>query len=54
MSVLFAATYPERVSHLILVDGYANSWRTAEAFETFVTATAAAWGSQAAAACLFS
>ena len=44
MSVLFAATYPERVSHLILVGGYANSWRTDEAFEAFVTATIAAWG----------
>ena len=43
MSVLFAATYPERVSHLIL-GGYANSWRTDEAFEAFVTATIAAWG----------
>ena len=28
MSVLFAATYPERVSHLIL-GGYANSWTDA-------------------------
>jgi len=44
MSVLFAATYPERVSHLILVGGYANSWRTGEAFEAFVTVTVAAWG----------
>jgi class 3 adenylate cyclase/pimeloyl-ACP methyl ester carboxylesterase len=44
MSVLFAATYPERVSHLVLVGGYANAWRTDEAFEAFVTATVAAWG----------
>jgi class 3 adenylate cyclase/pimeloyl-ACP methyl ester carboxylesterase len=44
MSVLFAATYPERVSHLILVGGYANSLRTDEAFEAFLTATVAAWG----------
>jgi len=44
MIVLFAATYPERVSHLILVGGYANSWRTDEVFEAFVTATVAAWG----------
>ena len=44
MSVLFAATYPERVSHLILVGGYAKKWRNDEAFEAFVTATVAAWG----------
>jgi class 3 adenylate cyclase/pimeloyl-ACP methyl ester carboxylesterase len=44
MIVLFAATYPERVSHLILVGGYANPWRTDEAFEAFVTATVSAWG----------
>ena len=44
MSVLFAATYPERVSHLILVGGYAYSLRTDEAFEAFLTATVAAWG----------
>ena len=44
MSLLFAATYPERVSHLVLVGGFANSWRTDEAFEAFVTATVAAWG----------
>jgi class 3 adenylate cyclase/pimeloyl-ACP methyl ester carboxylesterase len=44
MSVLFAATYPERVSHLILVGGYANSLRTDEAFDAFLTATVAAWG----------
>jgi class 3 adenylate cyclase/pimeloyl-ACP methyl ester carboxylesterase len=44
MSVLFAATYPERISHLILVGGYAYSLRTDEAFEAFLTATVAAWG----------
>ncbi|MEH2519113.1 pimeloyl-ACP methyl ester carboxylesterase [Bradyrhizobium sp. AZCC 1610] len=44
MSVLFAATYLERVSHLILFGGYANSLRTDEAFEAFFTATVAAWG----------
>jgi class 3 adenylate cyclase/pimeloyl-ACP methyl ester carboxylesterase len=44
MIVLFAATYPERVSHLILVGGYANPWRTDQAFEAFVTATVSAWG----------
>jgi len=44
MSVLFAATYPERVSHLILFGGYANSFRTDKAFEAFLTATVAAWG----------
>ena len=30
MSALFAATYPERVSHLILFGGYARSFRTEE------------------------
>jgi class 3 adenylate cyclase/pimeloyl-ACP methyl ester carboxylesterase len=44
MSILFAATYPERVSHLILVGGFAGAWSTDEAFEAFVTATVAAWG----------
>lgn len=45
MSVLFAATYPERVSHLVLVGSYTNSWRSDKVFEAFVTATVAAWGS---------
>ena len=44
MSVLFAATYPERVSHLILIGGYASAWTTDEAFEAFVAATVAGWG----------
>jgi len=44
MIVLFAATYPERVSHLILVGGYTNPWRTDEVFEAFITTTVAAWG----------
>ena len=40
MSVLFAATYPERVSHLILVGGYARAGHTIsdEAFEASLTA----------------
>lgn len=46
MSVLFSATYPERVSHLILVGGFVRAGYSVseEAFEAFVTATAAAWG----------
>ena len=42
MSVLFAATYPERVSHLILFVVYATASTTDEAFDTFVTLTVAA------------
>jgi pimeloyl-ACP methyl ester carboxylesterase len=30
MGALFAATYPERVSHLILFGGYTRSFRTEE------------------------
>ena len=46
MSVLFAATYPERVSHLVLVGGFVRAGRSVsdEAFEAFVAATVAAWG----------
>ena len=46
MSVLFAATYPERVSHLILVGGFARAGFSVsdETFEAYVTATIAAWG----------
>jgi class 3 adenylate cyclase/pimeloyl-ACP methyl ester carboxylesterase len=46
MSVLFAATYPERVSHLVLVGGFVRAGYSVsdEAFEAFVTATVAAWG----------
>ena len=46
MSVLFAATYPERVSHLVLVGGFVRAGRSVsdEAFEAFVAAKVAAWG----------
>jgi class 3 adenylate cyclase/pimeloyl-ACP methyl ester carboxylesterase len=46
MSVLFAATYPERVSHLILVGGYPRAGYSVSdpTFEAVVTATVAAWG----------
>jgi class 3 adenylate cyclase len=44
MSILFAATYPERVSHLILIGGFARPFRSDDAFEAFLTATVAAWG----------
>ncbi|WP_027526266.1 adenylate/guanylate cyclase domain-containing protein [Bradyrhizobium sp. Ec3.3] len=46
MSILFAATYPERVSHLILVGGYVRAGYSVsdEKFEAVVTATVAAWG----------
>jgi class 3 adenylate cyclase/pimeloyl-ACP methyl ester carboxylesterase len=46
MSVLFAATYPERVSHLILFGGYARAGYSVsdEALEAYITGTVAAWG----------
>ncbi|QHO74007.1 adenylate/guanylate cyclase domain-containing protein [Bradyrhizobium sp. CCBAU 051011] len=46
MSVLFAATYPERVSHLVLVGGFVRAGRSVsdEAFEALVAAKVAAWG----------
>src|SRR5262245_48349839 len=46
MSALFAATYPERVSHLILVGGFVRAAYPVsdEEFEAFVTARLAAWG----------
>jgi pimeloyl-ACP methyl ester carboxylesterase len=46
MSVLFAATYPERVSHLILIGAYGRAGYSVsdEEFEAFITATVAAWG----------
>jgi class 3 adenylate cyclase/pimeloyl-ACP methyl ester carboxylesterase len=46
MSVLFAATYPERVSHLVLVGGFVRAGVSVsdEAFEAFVAASVAAWG----------
>jgi class 3 adenylate cyclase len=46
MSVLFSATYPERVSHLVLVGGFIRAGYSVsdEQFQAFVTATVAAWG----------
>jgi class 3 adenylate cyclase/predicted esterase len=46
MSLLFAATYPERVSHLVLIGGFprsAHSISDAE-FEAFVDRVVANWG----------
>src|SRR5215831_18510239 len=44
MSILFAATYPEWVSQLILIGGYARQFRSDDAFEAFVKGAVAAWG----------
>jgi class 3 adenylate cyclase/pimeloyl-ACP methyl ester carboxylesterase len=46
MSILFAATYPERVSHLILVGGFVRAGFaiSEEAYEAAVTSSIAAWG----------
>jgi pimeloyl-ACP methyl ester carboxylesterase len=46
MSIQFAATYPDRVSHLILVGGYARSGFSIsdEAFEASLASCIAAWG----------
>src|SRR5271169_5959770 len=47
MSVLFAATYPDRVSHLILVGGFARAAdrMSAEAWEAILTILVRNWGS---------
>ncbi len=50
MSVLFAATYPERVSHLVLTGGFATGTlkldpRRFEAFEEWLSALVKNWGS---------
>jgi class 3 adenylate cyclase len=50
MSVLFAATYPERVSHLVLYGGFASGAlkldpRRFEAFEEWLSALVKNWGS---------
>ena len=50
MSVLFAATYPERVSHLVLYGGFASGAlkldpRRFEAFEEWLSALVNNWGS---------
>lgn len=46
MSALFAATYPERVSHLILLGGFARARYRApdDAFEGYVAKVVANWG----------
>jgi pimeloyl-ACP methyl ester carboxylesterase len=46
MSILFAATYPERASHLILVGGFPRAFLSVsdDAFQAIVTARVAAWG----------
>src|SRR6201996_7480574 len=45
MSVLFAATYPERVSHLVLIGGYARSGHTVPdaEFEAFLDMIVKDW-----------
>src|SRR6476646_1580673 len=50
MGVLFAATYPERVSHLVLFGGFATGTlkldpRRFEAFEEWLSALVKNWGS---------
>jgi class 3 adenylate cyclase/pimeloyl-ACP methyl ester carboxylesterase len=46
MSILFAATYPERVSHLILIGGFVHSGYaiSEEAYGAALTSSIAAWG----------
>lgn len=46
MSLLFAATYPERVSHLALIGGFARSGHSISdaEFEAFADRVAANWG----------
>jgi class 3 adenylate cyclase/pimeloyl-ACP methyl ester carboxylesterase len=48
MSIMFAATYPERVSHLILIGGYPRAGAfppiSDEAFEASLPSRIAAWG----------
>jgi len=45
MSIMFAATYPERVSHLILYSGFARSpAQKVDNFEEIVSERAKAWG----------
>jgi class 3 adenylate cyclase len=45
MSVLFAATYPERVSHLVLVGAYVRASMPEEVWRDFVERAVKAWGS---------
>src|SRR5437660_2648055 len=45
MSIMFAATYPERVSHLILYSGFASSpAQNLDRYEEIVSERAKAWG----------
>src|SRR5436853_7030467 len=45
MSIMFAATYPERVSHLLLYSGFARSpAQKVDNFEEIVSERAKAWG----------
>lgn len=45
MSIMFAATYPDRVSHLILYSGFANSpAQKMDNYETLVSERAKVWG----------
>jgi class 3 adenylate cyclase/pimeloyl-ACP methyl ester carboxylesterase len=46
MSILFAATHPDRVSHLILIGGFVRAGFSIsdEAFEASLTSRIAAWG----------
>lgn len=45
MSIMFAATYPERVSHLILYSGFASSpAQKLDNYEAIVSERAKAWG----------
>lgn len=44
LSILFAATYPERVSHLVLYSTYANSAESAEQTAAFASELEVGWG----------
>ena len=44
LSILFAAAYPERVSHLVLYGAYANSARSAEEIAEYASELEAGWG----------
>ncbi len=44
LAVLFAATYPERVDHLVLYSTYANSSRTPDETSAYASAIEEGWG----------
>lgn len=44
LAILFAATYPERVSHLVLYSTYAYVARSSDEISTFASAIEAGWG----------